>query len=296
MKRTAVFCLTFILALSATLGTSALSAPLTEQTSQAERSESASGNEAETEVQTKAETEVQTESDNETSVSLGSSADEIIGIIESSESRSDAILALIGLLGCSSDEAEQIIESFIALGDRYAADSALWVGFRRDLRENTEFWAMLLTCISAALAIVGGIFVLLCRTNPAMKRAAFGMSEALSISRTQLGESKEVLARIESLAQGSTCELGVIGERLAALEARSAERDASLLVQLSALRALKLICDRSAMPVCDKAVIDLWYRSVLSAARASLGDGGARFDGLCALLESGSLEADGESS
>jgi hypothetical protein len=153
---------------------------------------------ATTEATTEGATE--TETDITSPVIDGEAASDIINMIENSENKSDLILALVEKYGCTIEEAEEILDSFIALGDKYLAGNEVWIGFKKDIRENTQFWAMIIACVIAILAIIGGVFVLLGKTNPTMRKAMFGMTEVLDIGRKQYEANNGALDEIKTIA------------------------------------------------------------------------------------------------
>lgn len=242
-----------------------------------------------TEVQTEVvETEIQTEANKETSAEISKEDfEDIIGIIEDSDNRSDVIVAIVEKFGCSQDEAEDILDTFLALGDKYLGSNEVWVGFKKDIQEDTQFWTMVIMCAVAVLFIIGGIFVLLGKTNPTMRRAMFGMNEALSIGKKQYEENSQTLANMlktveeskkkeelyEEEIQKKEDAILALEEKIELLEEHNEkERKNMLIAETYNLRMLKLICDRTAMPITDKSMIDLWYAKGIDSIKDELNE------------------------
>lgn len=250
------------------------------------------------------ETSGTTESETEavSAVIDGEAASDIINMIEKSENKSDLILALVEKYGCTIEEAEEILNSFIALGDKYLAGNEVWIGFKKDVRENTQFWAMIIACVIAILAIIGGVFVLLGKTNPTMRKAMFGMTEALDIGRKQYEANNFALDEIKTIAAASAEkealhekiieqkneEIQKLAEELKSLkESNKKERRNMLMAEAYNMRILKLICDRAAMPVSDKATIDMWYAKGIDSIKDELNASDIqKIDSMSAMLDS----------
>lgn len=240
----------------------------------------------------------------------GEVASDIINMIENSENKSDLILALVEKYGCTIEEAEEILNSFIALGDKYLAGNEAWIGFKKDIRENTQFWASIIACVIAILAIIGGIFVLLGKTNPTVRKAMFGMTEALDIGRKQYEANSDALCEIKSIAAASAEkealhekiieqkneEIRKLAEELKSLkESNKKERRNMLMAEAYNMRILKLICDRAAMPVSDKATIDMWYAKGIDSIKDELNASDIqKIDSMSAMLDSIGEGNDGE--
>ena len=150
----------------------------------------------ETVLETATETESVTEDEPEIVIDK-EDASEIIDLIENSSDKSDVILSLMNKYGCSEEDAEAILEAFVALGDKYLGSNEAWIGFKKDIQEDTQFWVMVIMCIATAIAIVLGVFVLLAKTNPTMRRAMFGITDTLKLSKQQLEANIQTLANIK---------------------------------------------------------------------------------------------------
>ncbi len=239
----------------------------------------------ETIVESKAETV--TETAEISKEDAGEIASEVIEVIGNTANKSEAIISLAEKLGITVSEAEAIINTVIEVGDEYAGDSAWWISFKNNVQSDIQFWAVAMVLVAAVLAIIGGIFVLLAKTNPTMKKAMWGMTESLKISDKMSNENSQTLGEIKKIFEESAkkealfeqiiekkeeyiTELEVKIEKLE--EASSVERANMVKAEMYNLRMLKLICDRTAMPLTDKATIDLFYAKGVEALKEELSE------------------------
>ncbi len=212
-------------------------------------------------------------------------AEEIVDIIENSPSKESAIISIAEALGITTEEAEKLIDAMIAVGDEYLGETEWWVGFRNEVQEDMQFWTTATVLVLAVVAIGGGGFVLIAKTNPMMKKAMWGMNEALSISKKTsdensqtLGELKELFAAsverekaFEKIIDEKEEQIVILTEKIATYEERSEGEKLNMIsAEVYTLRMLKLALDRTAMPLADKATIDLFYAKGLEALTADL--------------------------
>ena len=212
-------------------------------------------------------------------------ASEIIDVLENADSKAQAILSIAERLGISAEEAEAIVNSIIEVGDKYLGQSQWWIGFKKDIQDNMSFWVTVIVCIVAVLAIVGGAFILLAKTNPTMNKAMFGMNEFLKNAQESeqansqtLGEMRQIVvdaAAKEELYEKIIVEkdnaLLALSEQIKALESSAEkERKNMLLAESYNLQILKLICSRTSLPLADKAAIDLWYSRAMESLKSEM--------------------------
>ncbi len=212
-------------------------------------------------------------------------AEEIVSVIEQSGSKAEAILSLAERLGITTEEAEALINAVIDVGDEYLGETTWWVGFKNDVQQDIQFWTTAIVLICAVLAIVGGVFVLLAKTNPTMKKAMWGMTESLKLNdqiKTEnsqtLGDLKQIFTEaakkeelFEEVIKQKEEYIEQLTEKIERLEAASAEERVNMVkAEIYNLRMLKLVCDRTAMPITDKATIDLFYAKGIDALKAEL--------------------------
>lgn len=210
---------------------------------------------------------------------------EVIGVIEDSGSRAEAILSLAEKLGITVEEAENIIDTFISLGDEYLGENAAWDKFSAAVSEDMQFWAVIIVAAAAALSILGMLVMLAARVIPYTRSAkAYGkqtveFNERIAEANSQtLGEMKELFAAAAKKAEAYRAvieEKETVIENLSAQivalkEANAKERRDMLMAEVYNLRMLKLVCDRTAMPLADKATIDLFYAKGIDAIKSDL--------------------------
>lgn len=210
---------------------------------------------------------------------------EIIEIVENSPSKEYAIISIAEKLGITTEEAEFILNTVIDIGDDYFGETDWWVGFKKDVQEDIQFWATSIVLVFAVTAIAGGVFVLVGKTNPMMKKAMWGMNEALSISQKTsdansqtLGELKSLFAEaiereaaFEKIIDDKESQISVLTEKIFDLEEKNETEKLNMVcAEIYSLRMLKLALDRTAMPLQDKATIDLFYNKGVEALTSNL--------------------------
>lgn len=212
---------------------------------------------------------------------------EVIDIIETSDTKAEAVLAVVELLGVSTEEAENIINALIAVGDEYLGQSDAWIGFKKDVQENMKFWAVIIACLASVITIAGVIFVFIARVNPELARSMFGTAEALKICKSQTVTVTESLSSMTEFVKGYADKEKAYNALLAArdeqiqnlveeiknieLESEKQRRNVAL-AEMYDLQILKLICARSQMPLADKAAVDLWYTKGTEALAENLSE------------------------
>lgn len=228
-----------------------------------------------------------TEAISETSIEISEDdAENIIGIIETSESRGDAILAVAEKIGISAEEAEGIIDTFIALGDKYFGESSTWAKFKNSLQEDKPFWISVFVAGAAVIAIIAFGLILLAKTNPTMRKAMFGMEESVKINKTIAQANSQTLENIEkNFADMSQKMLEMSGQLLEKKETiialqeelkvlkQAQEKMARrmLKAEMYDLQAHKLTLARSNLPMTDKSALDLWFARAEESLNEELG-------------------------
>jgi hypothetical protein len=248
----------------------------------------------ETVVETVEETEGATEA--ETTITINKEdASEIMDLIENSEDKSSVILALIDKYGCSEEDAEEILQMFVALGDKYLDSNEIWVGFKKDIQEDTQFWIMVIMCVVTAITIILGVFVLLCKTNPTMRRAMLGMVDTIKLVREHVEASLQTLGDMRNDVANLKEELAQKEETILSLTKQMADKEASselerkhmLAAAAYNLRMMKLIFDRMAVPIADKSTVDHWYAKGVESIKNELNDEDTKeIESMCAMLNS----------
>jgi DNA replicative helicase MCM subunit Mcm2 (Cdc46/Mcm family) len=228
-----------------------------------------------------------TEAISETTIEISDEdAEDIIGIIENSESRGDAILAVAEKIGISAEEAEGIIDTFIALGDKYFGESSTWAKFKNSLQEDKQFWISVFVAGAAVIAIIAFGFILLAKTNPTMRKAMFGMEESVKINKAIAQANSQTLENIEkNFNEMSQKMLEMSGQLLEKKETiialqeelkvlKQAQEKMSrrmLKAEMYDLQAHKLTLARSNLPMTDKSALDLWFARAEESLKEELG-------------------------
>lgn len=240
----------------------------------------ASATETETAVETEAisETEVATvteeiaESETLFEVESGEAAD-IVDIISKAESKADAIFAVAEKLGISYEDAEGLVNSVLALGDKYLGENAGWVRFKEKVIGNMEFWALVAVIALVALALLWCALSNHIK-NHRFKNVEFNVSEFSTTATAVKDINSQALAKMVEMAEESRAKeaeykqyIEELVKKITELKEENVEQDKELIkiqrdiltATLSALRMEKLICDRTRMPMADKATIDHFY-------------------------------------
>lgn len=223
--------------------------------------------------------------ESETPLIDSEAVDEIVSIFEQADSKPEAIIALAEKLGITTEEAEALINAVIVVGDETFGDNDWWVVFKQNVQEDMQFWAIAIVVIIAALSIFCGIFVLLAKTNPTMKKTLWKMtqmrqdteimstniSETLVNLKDQYAVALEKEAFFEQLLAEKEEKIAELTSKIKDIEeAGETDRLNMLNAEMYILRMIKLICDRTAMPLTDKATIDLFYTKGIESLTSGL--------------------------
>ncbi len=220
------------------------------------------------------ETEAITETEVETLYEVESEeAADIVDVISKAESKADAIFAVAEKLGISYEDAEGLVNSVLALGDKYLGENAGWVRFKEKVLGNMEFWALV-----AVIALVG-LALLWCALsnhikNRRFKNVEFNMSEVSGTAAAVKDINSQALAKMFEMAEESRAKeaehkqyIEELVKKITELKEENVAQDRELIktqrdiltATLNMLRIEKLICDRTRMPMADKATIDHFY-------------------------------------
>ena len=204
-------------------------------------------------------------------------ANEIADVLENSESRAAAIVTLAEKLGISLEQAENIINSMLEVGDKYLGENQYWLAFKTDIQDDMQYWTTAVVLIIAILTIVGALVVLLGKTNPTLRKVAYIAEEAVTSMKTDLNSNSQTIAEMKKLLQESAereeayqeavLEKEEIIQGLTAnleqtLREYKVERAKMVKGEIYNLRALKVVLSRTNLPLSDKAAIELWFASV----------------------------------
>ena len=212
---------------------------------------------------------------------------EIIEEIATSESKSDAIIKLAEKYGYSLDEAENIVNSFLEFGDEYLGEVSAWTKIRDVISQDMEFWALVAVCALVALALLGDYFMQLIRTGPAMRRTERGVTESVKIMAQMDKQQKKFVSDVQTMIEQSIVREDALRQEVADKEQKILELENKLSIYAAQneklFRAmflsegynsqiLHLITNRMALPLSDKAAIDLHYSKGNDVIKSVLGD------------------------
>lgn len=192
---------------------------------------------------------------------------QVIEVLDEAENKPEAILALAEKLGITTEQAETIINSFIVMGDEYFGDNAAWVSFSNAIGEDMQFWTVVLVAGAAVLSIIGMVFVMIARVAPNAKAAKAYSEQGVKFSKEIAEANSETLENLKALFAKALEKESEFEEIIKAKEdkillleaAYDKEHRAVVTALCYALRVQKLICDRTSMPMTDKATIDNFY-------------------------------------
>ena len=215
-------------------------------------------------------------------------ASEIVEIIEGSETKAEAIIALAEKLGITVEEAEGLINSMLEVGDKYLGETKWWVGFKSSIEEDMQFWVMVAVIAVAALALLWYALSMRFKVASPVRRVDYALNSKDGLVDTvkkSCDENSQTLEKMLALAETTATQVAIYEQQLLQKEEELLKRDEEIVQlkeankcervhMLSAaaynLRMLKLLSDRTAMPLADKATIDLFYAKGIDAIKAEL--------------------------
>ena len=228
-------------------------------------------------------------------------ASEVVDVVVSADSKNEAIILIANKLNVSVEKAEAIVDTIIATGDTYFGENAWWTGFKEDIISNRNFWITVILCILSGLTILGMIFVFVAKINPTLNKSNYGMDKMFKLHSETQEANSQTLGKIEALAVENAEKeetynkllaekeehIEKLVERIAEMKAAAEkERRSMLLAEAYNLQILKLICSRTALPLADKAAIDLWYTKAIESIKSELeAEDIKRIENIAATLE-----------
>lgn len=242
----------------------------------------------------------------------GEAASEIVGIIEGSGTKAEAIIALAEKLGITTEEAEGLINSMLEVGDQYLGETKWWVGFKSSVEEDMQFWIMAAVIAVAALALLWYALSMRFKVASPVKRVDYALNSEGGLFDTvkkSCDENSQTLGKMLKIAEESKAQVEIYVKEIAEKEeeilkkeneivqlkeARIRESQDMLIAAACNLRMLKLVVDRTAMPITDKATIDLFYANGMQGIKAELSEEDfAKLEKRLAMLDSVGGEKDG---
>lgn len=210
-------------------------------------------------------------------------ASAVIDIIENSGSKAEAIIALAEELGITVEEAEQLINAVLMVGDKYLGESEIWVKFSKFVTEDIKFWTLVVVLGVASISMVIMIIMMAAKVNPNTRKTRKNSEQTVKFNEEIAYEISQTLEKMQNMfietIQKNTEFKEVINskeEKITALETEYSQKSKDMLISgVYVLRMLKLICDRTAMPLADKSIIDVFYAKGVEALKKNLSESDA---------------------
>lgn len=237
---------------------------------------SAADTEPETDFVTETATEIVPE---KPSIEIDSEeAKEVIDVLENTSSKAEAILVLAERLGITAEDAEILINAVIDVGDEYFGQDQWWIAFKNNVQNDMQFWTVVVVAVLSVIAMAVGIFVIAVKAIPLMKKANWKVSEDKETNKKIQEENSQTLGDLKNLFEESIKKEELYRklveekeEYISQLETKIQGLQTKMVsAEMYNLRMLKLICDRTAMPLTDKATIDLFYAKGVEALKEEL--------------------------
>ena len=143
----------------------------------------------------------------------------------------------------------------------------------REFGADPQFWTVVILCAVMAVALILVCFVLLAKVNPTSRKSMNGMTRAIDVVKNIKEENSQTLAKIledNAFMREKVLELEDKLSRVESLEVK--EKHDLFMALFNDLRIHKLVCDRLAMPVNDKSIIDLWYTQGMEAIKDDMSE------------------------
>lgn len=212
-------------------------------------------------------------------------------LIAGTGSKVEAVVLIAGLFGISVEEAETMVDNFIAFGDQHFEDSDLWAAVKSDADKHPEKW-VIYALILLMLAAVAGVLIrcliknAMTQTNNKLKFKAINEHEEktcleLDEIKILLKEIKEKEAELDEL-KGENKELKELLQSIkeliegesAAVDSLKANSETSLKVNeetaLQIVQLLNIAMDRK-VPIASAGARKLWYEDTITKIKEKAG-------------------------
>ena len=242
-----------------------------------------SATDTETAAETVAETTAVIESEEKIEIE-SEAAEDIVDLIAKSESKADAVFAVAEKLGVSYEDAETLVNSVLALGDKYLGENAGWVRFKDSVTANMQMWTIIAVLALVALGILWYALSNHIKTSK-LKTVEYNSAEVKTIAEEARNINSQTLAKIlemAAIAEEREKEHKAYVEDLLKtirdLKEENIVQDKSLIslqkdmlrAEISSLNIQKLICNRTRLPMADKATIDHYFAEGVDPLLANL--------------------------
>lgn len=243
------------------------------------------------------ETEAITEAVVEEAIDIGV----VNEIIKDSDTLADAIISVASKFGITIEDAEELVEDVVHLGDKYLGETEIWEVIKGDIRANPEKYILIALCFLMFIALV--VFIIRWIVHNMSQLRTLKMN-VTSLKKSVDGDDSEEgkASSLRALITAKNDEIKALEEKDAALEqeviklreeaaavTRAAEEvkknttNALNITQESALQIAQLLCiamDKGKMPVVSKEARELWYSNAQTKIKAAAGMGeGGESDG-----------------
>lgn len=212
-------------------------------------------------------------------------------LIAGTGSKVEAVVLIAGLFGISVEEAETMVDNFIAFGDQHFEDSDIWAAVRADASKHPEKWVMY-ALILLVLAAVAGVIIrcliknAMTQTNNKLKFKEINEHEEetclkLDEIKILLEEIKKKEAELDEL-KGENKELKKLLQSIkeliegesAAVDSLKANSETSLKVNaetaLQIVQLLNIAMDRK-VPIASAGARKLWYEDTITKIKEKAG-------------------------
>ena len=214
-------------------------------------------------------------------------------IIKDSDTLSDAIISVASKFGITIEDAEELVEDVVHLGDKYLGETDTWVFIKNDIAANPEKYVFIALVFLIFVALI--VFILrwiisnmgqmrTMKLNLAgLKKSVDGDENDQESKKTSLrylitAKNDEIKALEEKDAE-LEAEVIKLREEAARLseEARAVKKntEAALnIMQESALSIAQLLCiamDKGKMPMLSKEAKQIWYENAQANIKAAAG-------------------------
>lgn len=149
---------------------------------------------------TEAADEIEVETETATDMSTESETKDIAAIIGNADSRLDAIVGIAGAMGITLEEAEQLLDKMVALGDEPLGDTDIWVEIKASILENPETWTIVVLVVLMLIALA--IFLI---------RGQIKNTSAQAATKANIIDIKKNEAEMRTEMRTATNKLGEIG-------------------------------------------------------------------------------------
>ncbi len=149
---------------------------------------------------TEAADETEVESETATDMSTETETKDIAAIIGNADSRLDAIVGIAGAMGITLEEAEQLLDKMVALGDEHLGENDIWMDIKASILKNPETWTIVVLVVLMLIALA--IFLI---------RGQIKNTSAQAATKANIIDIKKNEAEMRAKMNAATAKLDEIG-------------------------------------------------------------------------------------